>query len=96
MSGESSLASIKDADIASAVDRARSKAKRILETLGMDKLLKVHSLWDKEYTMPAVSVDDNEIDDYDDTDESEIIDGPEVNNSPDSESSKLSALVETC
>jgi len=96
MSGESSLASIKDADIASAVDRARSKAKRALETLGMDKLLKVHSLWDKEYTMPAVSVDDNEVDDYDDTDESEVVDGPEVNNSPDSESSKLSALAETC
>jgi len=49
----------------------------------MDKLLKVHSLWEKEYTMPAVSVDDNDIDD---TDESEVVDRPEVNHSPDSES----------
>jgi len=56
----------------------------------MDKLLKVHSLWEKEYTTPTVSVDDNDIDDYDDTDESEVVDRPDVNHSPDSESSKLS------
>ena len=92
VSDKSPLASIKDADIASAIDQARSKAKRALEALEMDKLLKMHSFWDKEYTLPDASVDDNEADDDDDKVEGE----PDINNSPDSESSKLSVLAETC
>ena len=70
--------------------------KRALETFGMDKLLKVHLLWDKEYTMPDISADDNEVDDNDDTDESEVVDGPEDSNSPESESLKLSVVAEAC
>ena len=59
----------------------------------MDKLLKAHILWDKEYTMPDISVD--EVDD-DDIDESEVVDGPEDKDTPDSESLKLSVVAEAC
>ena len=39
---------LKDKDIAEAVQRAKNEARSTLETLGMDKLLRIHSVWDKE------------------------------------------------
>jgi len=43
--------------------------------------------------MPDISADDNEVDENDDT---EVVDGPENSNSPDSELLKLAVVDEAC
>lgn len=44
------LSTIKDEDITEAIQKAKTKARSTLEALGMDKLLKIHSIWDNEST----------------------------------------------
>ena len=67
----SSLSEIKDNEISEAVERARARAKQTLCELGMDKLLRVHSVWENENTTEDLlagmqNSDDNDIDNIDD------------------------------
>ena len=65
------LSTITDDDISEAIQRAKTKARSTLEELGMDKLLKIHSIWDNESTtddslaQPENSGDDDDIDNID-------------------------------
>ena len=45
------LSTIKDGDISEAIQRAKTKVRSTLEALGMDKLLKIHSIWENESTI---------------------------------------------
>ena len=67
----SPLSEIKDSEISEAVDRAKAKAKQTLQELGMDKLLRVHSVWENENTTEDLLAgmqnnDDDDIDNMDD------------------------------
>ena len=66
----SSLSDIKDNEISEAVERARAKARQTLYELGMDKLLRVYSVWDNENTTEDLAGvqngDDDDIDNIDD------------------------------
>jgi len=46
----SSLSAISDDEVFKAVERAKKGARDMIQKLGMDKLLRVHSAWDKEST----------------------------------------------
>ena len=64
------LSAIRDADIANAIDHAKTKARNTIEILGMEKLMKVGSLWEKDYILPDMSSYDNEYNDDDDVEDS--------------------------
>jgi len=63
------LSAIQDADITAAIDHAKAKARNTLELLGMEKLLKVGSLWERDYTLPDMSSYHNEDSNDDDNDD---------------------------
>ena len=70
---------VNDKDISEAIQRAKTKAKSTLEALGMDKLLKIHSIWDNESTTDDLLSqgclpDDNGDDNDDDDDDNDNID----------------------
>ena len=54
---------IKDDEIDEAVQRAKAKARNTIQEMGMDKLLKVHSVWDKENTDLLAEIQDDDDDD---------------------------------
>ena len=66
------------------MQRAKTKARSTLEALGMDKLLKIHSIWDNESTTDYLFAQeilphDNGDDDDDDIDNIDIDCNSEVN-----------------
>ena len=77
------LSAIEDKHISEAIQRAKIKARSTLEALGMDKLLKIHSIWDNENTTDDLFArnlpDDNGDDDDDDIDNIDIDCDSEVN-----------------
>ena len=78
------LSTVKDMDISEAIQRAKTKARSTLEALGMDKLLKIHSIWDNESTTDDLFAQgnlphDNGNDDDDDIDNIDIDCNSEVN-----------------
>ena len=78
------LSTVKDKDISEAIQRAKTKARSTLEALGMDKLLKIHSIWDNESTTDDLFAQgnlphDNGNDDDDDIDNIDVDCNSEVN-----------------
>ena len=74
------LTEVKDEDIAQAIQKAKNKAKTTLETLGMDKLFQIHSIWEKDDTTEDLRTHMDDTDDLleeeeddDDNDETEEI-----------------------
>ena len=92
------LSAIRDADIANAIDHAKTKARNTLEMLGMEKLLKVGSLWEKDYILPDMSGydnGDNDDDDDDDNDNDDVEDSNDDHDIPDDESLKRFTIQES-
>lgn len=98
---KSSLTEIKDKDIAEAVQRAKDEARSTLETLGMDKLLRIHSVWDKEDTtedlIAHVNAQDDSIDDDDSEDDDDIDhNSHDSNENSQNLSDSLAVIEEVC
>ena len=77
---------IQPKDITESIETANKRAKKTLEMLGMDKLLKANSVWDKEFVLPEMNdADDGANEDNDDNDDNEDDDDDKVHEKDDSE-----------
>jgi len=92
-------------DITESIEKANKRAKKTIELLGMDKLLKANSVWDKEFILPeANDADDGATEnneDNDDNEDNEDDDDDKVHEKDDSryaadDSLKLSIIGEVC
>jgi len=92
----SSLRDIGDDEISEAVDRAKAKARNTVQELGMDKLLKVHSVWDKENTTDDLIVDVKTTDDNDDEDNVDDYGLDYSTNEKDGDVDALAVIREVC